>query len=400
MMNAERYSLIKNCRLCQKDRLSGVYNLGDIPVAGIYYDDNSARLNIKTPVTLMICNDCGLLQLKETINSEIYAGYSFIGGSAFSYKQHLKTLASTLVNKWNVKNKKVFEIGASNGVFLKYLSEVGNNYVSGIEPSGQLCNDASKEGIYIKNGYFSTDYVKKNNIGKFDCVIIRHVLEHIDNLNDMIIAIKNIITESSIVVVEVPDINKIISTKNYTNIFHEHLNYFSPNLLNKLMSNHELGNIEMSEVDIHGGAILGIYKIGNKDVEFDKTERVLNVAKKAKDCFNNAGKYYSYINQKITGWNKSGRIVHGYGASHRTFIFLGNANIDNTNIPIIYDNNKFLQNKRLNGFHSLIMSPEFILKNNPDVIVVFATSYQNEITQYLKEDLGFKGEVFSLKEKD
>lgn len=392
-MELQYYSVINQCRSCGGKDFQKIYQIKPIPVAGIYYNSNEKPVNLSAPMTLICCESCGLIQLRETINQGIYMDYSFAGNTADLYQSHLRTVATELVNTWGISNKTVFEVGASNGVFLKYLSQIGGNKVLGIEPSQKLCIDAQKNGVNVQQGYFNNDFVTKKLNDKFDAVIIRHVLEHIDQIDEMVTSLKRIVAKNGLLVVEVPDAEKILNDNLFSNIFHEHLNYFTTDSLNYLFAKHGFKMVYKREVNIHGGSLLIIYKIGQSS----NVDRTPVFSKMAGAFAENALKYYTQIHDYITRLSGAGKTVHGYGASHRTFVLLGNSNLNENDIPVIYDNNPFLHNKRLNGFNSLIVPPALAGDYHPNAIVVFATSYEDEIICYLKDVCNFKGDIISLK---
>ena len=384
------HCLINECRSCGSRNYFEFYEAEPVPVAGIYYYNESERLNIRAPLTLIYCQSCGLIQLKHTINPDIYIDYSFTGDSTASYQSYLKTVAGQLVNTWNIKNKPVYEVGASNGILLKYLSEMGNNRVEGVEPSQKLCDYAAGNGVNIKQGYFNKEFVAENDLGKFDCVIIRHVLEHIDDLNGMVNSLEKILAEDGILVIEVPDVEETFKNNLFSNIFHEHLNYFSFYSLSNLLIKYGFHVVYRCTVDIHGGSLFLVCKRGREN-----TCGPSLISGKLEEFAADAADYYSHLNQKLTQENNLNKVIHGYGASHRTFLLMGQAQLNYRNVPVLYDNNSFLHNKRLNGIHSLVLPVESI--STPDAIVIFAISYEEEIKNHLKNFCRFKGEIISLK---
>ncbi len=392
-MSPEYYRIREGCRSCGAGNLREIYRVGPIPVAGIYYGADAEPKNIQAPMTLSHCEACGLVQLLETIHADQYMDYSFVGNSTPSYEKYLESVTDLLVSEWSVRRKQVLEIGASNGILIKMLAEKGGNDALGIEPSQKLCQDAVAHGTQVRQGYFNSQYVGSNDLGKFDCVIIRHVLEHIDDLNDLVSALNAVLAEDGMVVVEVPDVGKVFSRRLFSNIFHEHLNYFSRFSLDGLFARHRLKAVRASEVDIHGGSLFCIYKRGGGEaVSTDAPDH-----EGMKRFSEMAGHYYESISRRVGELTGSGGVVHGYGASHRTFVLMGNAGLSGAEIPCIHDNNRFLHNRRLNGFHSLVLPADALMDNTPDAVAIFATSYENEITDYLVHQLGYEGQILSLR---
>lgn len=387
------YTLIDNCRSCGSSELQSVYAVPPVPVAGIYYKADDKPVNVLAPMTVLLCGSCGLVQLRETISPAIYRDYSFVGNSADSYREHLEKVAESLVAEWGVCNKRVFEIGASNGVMLKLLAENGSNRISGVEPSAKLCENAAANGASVKQGYFNREYLVHNNPGVFDCVVIRHVLEHIDDLNDMMDSIHAILSGDGLLVVEIPDLEAILRENLLSNIFHEHLNYFSSDSIGSLLHRHGLSVIEQRTVNIHGGALLLFCRpcISAAPIQIRSNYSALE------SFASHAHNYYSAIHEMVHERLSNGKKVHGFGASHRTFVLLGNAGLGCAEVPVIYDSNAFLHGRRLNGFHSLVKPRETIMADAPDAIIVFATSYEEEIAKLLVNECGYRGEIISLR---
>lgn len=390
----KKYHVTEKCRLCGSTKLDELYHNKSLPVAGIYFDSYSEH-HVNVPLTVVICDECGLVQLRETINPSIYEQYHFIGNSSLSYEQHLIWVARQLVEVFKLENKRIFEIGASNGVLLKYLKDFGNNQVFGVEPSRKLCEDARKFEVNLEPRFFNREYVNDSRT-KYDCVIVRHVLEHIHELEEFVQLIGEVLEENGMVVVEVPSLNEMIVQKNYSNIFHEHLNYFSEQTLNYLFSKVSLTPVYMKCVDIHGGAIFGVYKKGERGNVFTKEGRQLDRSE-IRSFFDAYDQYYTRLSDKVSRMNAQNKRVHGFGASHRTFTILGCSNLTNENIPYIYDSNPFLHGKTLNGIGSMIVSPQLIGEYSPDVIVIFATSYEREIIELLRNQYGYNRDILSIK---
>lgn len=391
-MQSKIYSLIQQCRSCGSPDLRPAYSVEPIPVAGIYYNVTSAAKNIKAPLTLSYCAGCGLVQLMETIHPDIYLDYSFVGNSAASYEKYLKDLAGALVDRWNMRNKDVLEIGANNGVLLKHVATLGNNRVLGIEPSQKLCDDALQNRVNVRQGYFNTRFINENNPGTFHCVVMRHVLEHIDDLNDMLDALRGVIREDGLLILEVPDMTQILDRSLFSNIFHEHLNYFSARSLDHLLSRYGFEAVHQSSVEVHGGSLLAVYQPGGKAKCSEKPIDALQL----KNFATEADNYYRFIRRSITDIQGQQKTVHGYGASHRTFILMGNAGLNETEVPVIFDNNPFLHDKRLNGLHSRVLPVQSIAANPSDAMVIFALAHEHEIRNYLLHQCNYRGEILSL----
>ncbi|WP_314058886.1 class I SAM-dependent methyltransferase [Empedobacter brevis] len=134
------------------------------------------------------------------------------------------------------KGKKVLDYGCGVGDFLEHLQKNGYN-VLGMEP-----NDSAKKIAQSKIGaekVTSTELEQNNQ--KFDIITLWHVLEHIPNLNEIIIQLKNHLTEDGRLIIAVPN------HKSYDAVYYgkywaaydvpRHLWHFSATSMNKLFNN-------------------------------------------------------------------------------------------------------------------------------------------------------------------
>ena len=104
--------------------------------------------------------------------------------SKFHLRDSKKEILHALNKNYNLKDKKVLEIGCFIGDLLNELKKKYNCSVFGIEPSSLACKFAKKHfkliisnSTFLKSKFFS---LKKENFHKFDLIIIDDVLSWID----------------------------------------------------------------------------------------------------------------------------------------------------------------------------------------------------------------------------
>lgn len=391
-------TLIEKCRICKNEDLEIIKEFNQLPVAGLYYDEDELDSIIKMPMTIERCTNCGHVQLKEVVDSRVYKEYSYAGTFSETYVKHLDWVSKYFVDNYNVKNKKIIEIGSSNGYFIHKLRDDGNNDVFGYEPSEKLTEEAfNKYKIRSSNDFFSESVISKSCFDKVDVFIIRHVLEHINDFETIFNGINKCISENGILLVEVPSLESTIENKLYSNFFHEHVNYFSETTITKLVNSYSFKLEEKICVDIHGGSVLLIFKKTDKIANnFDiKLREVKNEV--LKNFFAEMDKYNDSVYKILLNEKKQGNKIFGFGASHRTAMILSTAGISNEIIEGLYDSNIFLTSKYIIGNIKIEPTENFV-KSEADTIVIFAMSFENEIIEYIKK-INNKGiKIISLKD--
>ena len=81
---------LKKCRICQDERLDEVINLGDQVLTG-RFPKVGEEFPKATPICLVQCANCGLVQLLDTIDSkELYENlYGYRSGLNETMRSHL-----------------------------------------------------------------------------------------------------------------------------------------------------------------------------------------------------------------------------------------------------------------------------------------------------------------------
>ncbi len=103
-----------------------------------------------------------------------------------------------LINSFNSSSKTILDVGAGTGDFLKVCANNSWN-VLGIEPSLDARNIAAKKEVNLLE---NLSEVKDQ---KFDVITLWHVLEHVENLSEYIIELKNLLSENGTLIIAVPN---------------------------------------------------------------------------------------------------------------------------------------------------------------------------------------------------
>jgi len=393
-MSSNKFKIINQCRACGNSDFKEFLKLEHLPIAGVYIEEKDFEKELSLPLSLFYCKSCGLVQTKETIAAEIYTEYSYAGTFSKRYVDHLNWVSDYLVNEKDIKQKSILEIGCSDGYLLQRLKDLGKNEVFGYEPSIKLADKCRKRGIPVSEKYFAEEFLSGTSF-KNDVIIIRHVLEHINELNSFLRGVNKCIKQNGILVIEVPDLEEIFNKNLYSNIFHQHLNYFSLYSLSNFLEKYGFYLSYLKRVDIHGGSIFSIF-------EKDKYKKLnLHLSKITfSDCVEFTKSLYTYydkIRQLVENCINKGLKVYGYGAAERTFTILGMTRLTSKEIAKIYDKNLFLHNKYIPLSNILIDTPENIRNDDIGCLIIFATSFEDEILNELKEKYNFKGKIISIK---
>ena len=174
-----RFLADKACPNCGSHGLSVFYEVENVPVHSCLML-SSAEDALDFPsgdVELALCETCGFIT--NTLFDDKWSAYApnYEDQQSFSptFNRFAKELAQQLIDKYDLHNKSIVEIGCSKGDFLHLLCELGNNTGVGIDPSavpGRVSSTAADRVTLIQD-YYSEKYAE--HVGDFICC--RHTLE-------------------------------------------------------------------------------------------------------------------------------------------------------------------------------------------------------------------------------
>ena len=151
-----RIKKVKKCLLCNNKKLKSIFDLGSLYVSN-FVSKNKIKKGTKSPLNLLYCNKCTLIQLSHLAPQEIMYRrfYWYKSGVTATMREGLRELY--LDCQKNVKLKKndiVLDIGANDGTLLKYFKNK-NFKTIGCEPAKNLKNELKKNCNYLMDTFWS-----------------------------------------------------------------------------------------------------------------------------------------------------------------------------------------------------------------------------------------------------
>jgi SAM-dependent methyltransferase len=135
--------------------------------------------------------------------------------------------------------------------------------VLGIDPSRALREQPED---FLVSGYFPQDLPPPYRERKFDLIISRHVLEHIEAPRPFAAALAAALASDGQLWLEVPDLDSTVERKLWSNFYHLHCNYFSAVTLDQIATQAGLRCTSGTVVEVFGGSLLRKYVHGASPV--------------------------------------------------------------------------------------------------------------------------------------
>jgi 2-polyprenyl-3-methyl-5-hydroxy-6-metoxy-1,4-benzoquinol methylase len=105
----------------------------------------------------------------------------------------------------NLKNSKIIEFGSATGQMTEMLSKIAKTVVA-VDGSRDFIEIARKRVSNAENVIFYESYFENFKLDeKFDCLIMHHILEHIEDPVSLLPNIKKFLNHDGILVISVPN---------------------------------------------------------------------------------------------------------------------------------------------------------------------------------------------------
>ena len=341
-------------------------------------------------MTAGICESCGLIQLREVVSpGDLYASGICGSTSSVAYLSWLNELSDFLVKSYSLESAKILEIGSADGSLLAALTSRGAGPVWGYEPSLVYKDIWRNKGISVTHKLFSMQTCSECPIVPVQVVVMRHLIEHVDDLQDLLSAVRHVLSVDGLLVIETPDVDVLLNRPLYFDFLHEHLSYFSELALLTLLGRHGFEVVEVRRVPIHEGSLLVISQKKERVALDDPRANSLNahfITSYMNRCRVFATQQSDYIRafkQFIQREIERGVSFAGYGAGLRINSTLGMLGLSSRELLFICDKNSLLHGKFTYGSYILICPPQRLLDDPVDALIIFAHPYQEEIVKEL-----------------
>ena len=379
---------IKNCRICNSSRLTNLFSLGNLCFTGKF---PTIKQKIKKkPIEVIICNNCGLVQLGHNFDLKYLYGpdYGYRTGINQTMLDHVKSIVKKLSKLTSLKSKDfVLDIASNDGTLLNFYDKKINTF--GIDPILNKYKKNYKNINYKVKDFFSFEKIRNITKKKFKIITALSVFYDAEKPNKFIKDVKKILSNDGVFVLEFADLASILKYKMFDTVCHEHLEYYSSEVILNLCNKHSLKVFNIEQNDINGASKQ--YYISHADskykTNFKNISKIFKNEKKLK--LKNVKTYKNFMSsinsskkelmKKLKILVNKGKKVHCYGASTKGNVLLQYYGINNKLIKYAAERNKLKYNLYTPGSKIKIISEKLSRSLNPDYYLVLPWHFKNEI---------------------
>ena len=396
--------LKRNCGICSSDKTKLIFHQKFILPSKNYFHSG---------YDVVVCKKCGFAYADNIPDQSILDHYyRDMDKKTYLLKRNLsketkgqqieesylsKQYSHSLKNiiKFSDKKARILDIGCYTGGLLSMLKTNDFRNIMGLDPSPFAVKMAAKKNkVKVVLGSIFDNL----NIGKFDLIILTHVLEHISDLKLFIFKVSGLLNENGQIYIEVPDANKFFLAKDSDTRFIndqkepflqfsiEHINYFTTKSLLNLMTSNGFQKAYLKPQLSIVSIIASFWK--RREIIFNQTvERSLR--KYVKDSFYKLKPVFSVIDTLVASRQKI--IVWGTGLHTQKLLAI--SNLSKANIIAFVDSNPSYHGSRLIG--KPVYSPIHIQKSKDASILISSKYFQGEIIEQIKRS-GYNNKIITL----
>lgn len=318
------------------------------------------------------CSGCGLVQFNcEPVT--YYKDSTRAGERSAVLIQARREQYKHLIETYHLQGKKILEIGAGKGGFLKTLKEMREYEVQeyGIENNGDFARIArEEEGVNVQQGDPESAETGING-GPFDAFVSFAYPARLVDPNAMMQLAGKHLKEGGIGLVVVPSLEHLMKPGGFYDITRDHIAYYNAETLAFLLQKNGFQVLEQGSV-----AQIYIYAIVKKREAID-----------LETCWADVGPLAEELKQFAKQATQNGKKLAVWCAGHFAFTALCTSGIGSS-IEYIIDNAKFKQGRYSPGSHVPIVGAEYYEQQPVQTILVLGPLFEDEIVKEIRERFG------------
>jgi SAM-dependent methyltransferase len=384
------------CRFCGAPVDAVFADLGMSPLANSYLPPERANgMEPFYPLRALVCGNCFLVQLEEFETPErIFSDYAYFSSYSSSWLDHSRRYAEQMVALLELDgDSHVVEIASNDGYLLQFFHD-RQIPVLGIEPAANVAKVALQKGIPTLVEFFGRDTASSlAGESAADLLLGNNVLAHVPDLNDFVAGMKTLLKPGGVITMEFPHLMRLIEDNQWDTIYHEHFSYFSFLTVGRVFEAHGLRLFDVEELPTHGGS-LRVYGCHEEDPAKVESEAARELRERERaagyeqlETYLGYGRRVEADKRQILGFliglKQQGLRVVGYGAPAKGNTLLNYCGVRRDFIDYTCDLNPHKQGHFLPGSHIPIRSPEAILEDRPDVVLILPWNLKDEIVEQL-----------------
>jgi hypothetical protein len=375
-----------HCRSCPAGKLQPVLSLGNQYLVNFVPEIDFSLP--RSPLNLMRCEDCGLLQLEHTVDPELlYREFWYRS----SVNQTMKDALADVVKTGLVYHHEGtwLDIGANDGYLLSKVPP-GFRKIA-CEPALNFKKELEDIADSVIPDFFSADHdclrSLDSNTGACDVITSAAMFYDLDDPNGFVSDIARALSPNGVWINQLNDSPTMLAKNAFDAICHEHLCYYDMHSLQALYTRHGLAILDVTYNETNGGSarVVAEKPVGkSRATSLHGHKRVSD--KDARLFAERTMKWKVRMGELVTGPLVQSGKLWLYGASTKGCALLQYLDM-NEAFHAIADRNPLKFEKRMTGTWLPVVSEDEMRADRPRHVFVLPWAFADEFISREREML-------------
>lgn len=399
------YQKIERCRVSGSTHLVTVLNLGDQALTGVFPRAKDMQVT-RGPLELAWCPESGLLQLRHSFEpTEMYGeNYGYRSGLNQSMVNHLTAKVAYLERYMKPKaGDVVLDIGSNDSTLLQSYRTNGLQRI-GIDPTGRKFAHFYPKDIKLIPEFFSSSTYRSATTAAAKIVTSIAMFYDLEQPVEFAKQVATVLAPDGIWHFEQSYMPSMLRLTSYDTICHEHLEYYSLQVVKKILDAADMALSDVAMNSVNGGsfAVTAVHK-ANKLVKrndaviewmLEQEDRMgLGSTRPFRDFEDRVFRHRDDLTRLVRALNADGKKILGYGASTKGNVLLQFCGLTEKEIPAIAEVNQDKFGAYTPGSLIPIISEKEARAMNPDYFLVLPWHFKDGILQREREFLAKGGKM-------
>jgi SAM-dependent methyltransferase len=373
-----------------------VLDLGNQPLANaLLTSDALDQPELRVPLTLAICPACGLVQITAAVPPEqMFREYAYFSSVSDAFVEHARVIARRMIAARNLSATcLVVEIASNDGYLLQHYAAAGIP-VLGIDPARNIAAAATARGVPTVAEFFDASVADElARTGRTaDVIHANNVIAHVPDLDGFAAGIARVLKPDGVAVIETPYVRDLVERLEFDTVYHEHRYYHALTALGRILDKHGLAAIGVERTPVHGGSLRIFAGHADADVRIDgvpfgsvsamladEAQVGLGAPAYYLDFADRVGRLGDDLRTMLSGLRAEGRTIAAYGAAAKGTVLLNAFGIGSETLDFVADRSPYKQGRFMPGVHVPIVPVERLVEDRPDVCLLLAWNFADEI---------------------
>lgn len=391
---------LDHCRACLAPDPHLFLPMGDHPPANMFVraeevDEEQPAF----PLNTQACLECGLIQVADQIPADFFRHYLYVPSAAASMHTHFGELATALRER--AEGGLIVDIGCNDGLLLTACNALGCQTL-GVDPAANIAEMARERGVDVHLAYFNPDTAAelRESRGAAKVIVTTNTFNHIGDLHDFMRGVEILLAEDGTLVLELPWARDLLHHNEFDTVYQEHLSEFSLLSLVKLGKFFDMQVTDVTRLWVHGGSMrVFMRRFSQGDVPKPIVQQMLE-EERADGMLESTT--YDQFSDRVDGIRDKlhamlselkgqGLKIAGYGAPAKGNTLLNYFKIGPEHLDFLVDKNPLKQNLYSPGMKIPVRETSAIAEEQPDILLVLAWNFFDEIKEQQAEFLARGG---------